>query len=437
MTQNTEKTQKAKQIGAVVSTLMRVVSGLFNMLSKPGFVLSVLVACISALILLFAAKNESMTPSLTFLMVSLVFFAAAIANEVITRRKWEENLSLYLNRLENRVGNLSNEHDKATSDNKKLTIAISGLIHQLKEKSTATEQRNLTDILLHIQEQSPLHKNTTAQIASVSSKSYDLPSFDDDTSTDEELSDAVVSELISTAVRHDRVDVFLQPIVRLPQRKIAFYEVYARLRAKKGGYLSASRYLDLARQDHLVPAIDNLLFMRAIQLIRRQKGADHQSIAYFLNVNADTFNNSALMADLVDFLGDNRHLAGKLVLEIAQKDFNALNASIWPVLKSLSQMGVRFSMDQVTLLDIDVTKLLSYNVVFVKIDSALLLDTLSSKVGQRAFMTLKKDFDNSGVDLIVQKIETEQNLRDILEYNIDFGQGYLFGEPEQSQKRAA
>jgi cyclic-di-GMP phosphodiesterase TipF (flagellum assembly factor) len=38
------------------------------------------------------------------------------------------------------------------------------------------------------------------------------------------------------------------------------------------------------------------------------------------------------------------------------------------------------------------------------------------------------------MDLIVEKIETEEMLLDLLELKIDFGQGYLFGEPRPTAK---
>jgi cyclic-di-GMP phosphodiesterase TipF (flagellum assembly factor) len=42
---------------------------------------------------------------------------------------------------------------------------------------------------------------------------------------------------------------------------------------------------------------------------------------------------------------------------------------------------------------------------------------------------LKGALDREAMDLIVEKIETEEMLLDLLDLNIDFGQGYLFGEP--------
>ena len=46
---------------------------------------------------------------------------------------------------------------------------------------------------------------------------------------------------------------------------------------------------------------------------------------------------------------------------------------------------------------------------------------------------LRTDLDRVGVDLIVEKIESEQTLLKLLDHNIDFGQGYLFGEPRISK----
>ena len=45
---------------------------------------------------------------------------------------------------------------------------------------------------------------------------------------------------------------------------------------------------------------------------------------------------------------------------------------------------------------------------------------------------LKRTMDLHGIDLIVEKLEEEQNLIELLDYRIDYGQGYLFGEPRLS-----
>ncbi len=42
---------------------------------------------------------------------------------------------------------------------------------------------------------------------------------------------------------------------------------------------------------------------------------------------------------------------------------------------------------------------------------------------------LKRTLDSYAIDLIVERIETEAMLLEVLDLHVDFGQGFLFGEP--------
>ena len=41
--------------------------------------------------------------------------------------------------------------------------------------------------------------------------------------------------------------------------------------------------------------------------------------------------------------------------------------------------------------------------------------------------------ERAGIQLIVEKIEKEEQLVDLLDYGINYGQGYLFGTPRLSR----
>jgi cyclic-di-GMP phosphodiesterase TipF (flagellum assembly factor) len=91
-------------------------------------------------------------------------------------------------------------------------------------------------------------------------------------------------------------------------------------------------------------------------------------------------------------------------------------------------------MDQVTDLQIDPRGLAERGFQFIKIEGDLLLslsDLENPALG--GVGALKQTLDAAGIDLIAEKIETEQKLVELLEYSIDFGQGYLFGEPRLSK----
>ena len=51
-----------------------------------------------------------------------------------------------------------------------------------------------------------------------------------------------IAKVIRAAVEANRIDLFLQPIVTLPQRKVRYYEAMARLRDEDGTLLTADRF---------------------------------------------------------------------------------------------------------------------------------------------------------------------------------------------------
>jgi len=86
--------------------------------------------------------------------------------------------------------------------------------------------------------------------------------------------DPVMLEIIRRSLEENRVDLFLQPIVSLPQRKPRFYECFSRIRDEDGAMVVPEQYLDIAKREGLIGAIDNMLLFRGVQLVRRLQKAN-------------------------------------------------------------------------------------------------------------------------------------------------------------------
>ncbi len=51
-----------------------------------------------------------------------------------------------------------------------------------------------------------------------------------------------IVELVRQAIEDHRIDLYLQPIVTLPQRKVRYYEAISRLRMEDGEIVAADRF---------------------------------------------------------------------------------------------------------------------------------------------------------------------------------------------------
>ncbi|MDZ5646627.1 EAL domain-containing protein [Nitrospirillum sp. BR 11828] len=245
--------------------------------------------------------------------------------------------------------------------------------------------------------------------------------------------DSAVMNGIREALRSDRVDIFLQPIVSLPQRKHRFYEVFSRIRLEDGSYLTPDRYLGVAARHKLMAPIDNLLLFRCVQLLRETEKR-HQNVGFFCNISAATLNDGTFMQEFVQFMGQHPNLVQKIIFELSQADLMQGDVFATGFLDGLRSLGFRFSMDQVDRFDVDWDQLAAHEIRFVKLDAARLLDPDGRFANPDKVTLLKRQLDRNNIDLIVEKIETDQQLLDLLDLFIDFGQGYLFGEPRMARR---
>jgi cyclic-di-GMP phosphodiesterase TipF (flagellum assembly factor) len=242
------------------------------------------------------------------------------------------------------------------------------------------------------------------------------------------LNETEVLDIVRHGLRRGSVDLFLQPIVRLPQRRPEYYECFSRIRAGDGSMIVPEQYIAIAEREGLVTDIDNLLLFRCVQLVRRTQKQD-RGIGFFLNISKHTLADKAFLQDFVDFLQGNPELAPDLIFEFRQEDVAETAGEAGAELHRLSALGFPFSMDKVTDLDLDGAALAQRGFRFVKIEAAVLLAELAREPRGIKLDRLRGKLRRYGIRLIVEKLESEENLIEVLDHGLELGQGYLFGEP--------
>ncbi len=240
---------------------------------------------------------------------------------------------------------------------------------------------------------------------------------------------------IRDAIASNRIDVYLQPVVRLPQRKVVYYEALTRLRSADGRLIEPHTYLGPAEASGLIGAIDNGLLFRCVQLLRRTERR-RPDLAFFCNVSGHTIADATFFPQFVEFLEQNSQLAQRLVLEFPFDGFLAHDAATRANLGRLMDYGYRFSVDHVTTLDVPARDLARRGVTFVKLDAGALLTRLRQAGGGAEARRLRNVLGITGVNLVVEKIENEADVIELLDLPIELGQGFRFGEPRLAREAA-
>jgi len=245
--------------------------------------------------------------------------------------------------------------------------------------------------------------------------------------------DGIIAAL-GRAIDGNKIDLYLQPIVTLPQRKVRYYEAMSRLKADNGDLVAAGDFLKYAEAGSLMPKLDHLTVLRCVQVVRRLL-LKNRDIGLFCNLSGATLTDAGF-ANFLEFIDANRAIGPSLVFEFTQSAVRAMGPIEHESLAALAERGFRFSMDNLSDLRVEPRELNDRGFRFIKAPAALLLNRVgaaSTDIHPADFSDLLGRF---GIDLIAERIESENMVVDLLDYDVRFGQGFLFAPPRPVRAEA-
>jgi len=388
-----------------------------------------LIGCYAALAAIVARELPALVPDLpsygAHAAAAFVFVAAALAHIAAVQVAVSRRLGRDVRVLTTAHDALRGSTEAKIAD---LTVLVSDGDVARSNAEIVSEMRVLRSLLTQLNAKRGMraaNATGTAKRDVLSNTTQPLPVIQP-----KSLSDAEVLEITKRALRENRVDLYLQPVVRLPQRDVQFYETFSRIRHEDGSVILPERYIAVAAEQGYISTIDNLLLFRCVQLVRRAL-RDNPNLGFFCNISRWSLSDKAFFPQFVDFLEHNTELAPVLFFEFGQDDLN--DADVETDLARLARLGFGLSIDRVRSLHIDIGALAKRGVKFLKVGA----DTLMSARHQADLPVhiedLKLAMKRAGIALIAEKVETEAMVISLIEHNIDFGQGYLFGEPKPSR----
>jgi cyclic-di-GMP phosphodiesterase TipF (flagellum assembly factor) len=234
--------------------------------------------------------------------------------------------------------------------------------------------------------------------------------------------------VVAQALQAGRLEIMLQPMVTLPQRKIRFYELTANLKTERGEVLLPEDYRAALDQGGLGAAFDSDILFRAVQILRRLQ-ARNRDVGLSLNLTTSTLTTGDKFREFVDFIEANAAIASSLVFEVPQSAYREFSVLEFEGLSAITRFGAKVGLDQVRDLRFDAKDLADRAFRFVKVPAYVILGragTLPSDIHPADLADLLARY---GVDLVATGVDTEAIVVDLLDFDVRFGQGMLFSPP--------
>jgi len=228
-------------------------------------------------------------------------------------------------------------------------------------------------------------------------------------------------ETLKQAIDEGRLVFHLVPIVTLPQRKAAGYDLMPRLMLEEGELADPPDFMPRRGGESVIRRIERLALEEAVTIARRARTSG-QPATLHVPVSRATLVDAATIDKGQVLLEANRAIAGAIVLNVADAEWGAMPLSERAALGAFVKKGVGLSLLGMRSLRADFGELAAEGVRTIRFDARRFIETPESFT----------DFHTSdvgdylrrfGVDAIATGVHTEDQLLTLLEDGIGLAQG--------------
>ncbi len=244
---------------------------------------------------------------------------------------------------------------------------------------------------------------------------------------------------ISSAVEEDRLELFFQPIIGIGKtagQSRGHYEILLRMRDEKGELVNPDRFIPAAERYNLMSTLDRWVIREALSTLadRNTDGDARYTIA--INLSGTSLSEDRFLEDVINELKKQKLPRGAICFEITETAAISNLSRVVHFMKSLKQLGCKFSLDDFGTGLSSFTYLKNLPVDYLKIDGHFIRNVAEDKVDESMVKAISEVGHAMGIETIAERVETKEVLEKLGELGIEYAQGYYIARPASVQSFA-
>ncbi|QEY15269.1 EAL domain-containing protein [Cellvibrio sp. KY-GH-1] len=276
-----------------------------------------------------------------------------------------------------------------------------------------------------------------ADIAMYSAKAHGRNNFQfyDETLSKQVSYRAQVETRFQRALEQEEFHLVYQPKINMESGKVKGFETLIRWNSPSLGVVSPAVFIPIAEDCGRINEIGDWVFKNASLQLEEwsRQGMIDKDFRLAVNFSTKQLNNPGFLSQLEKVFNEARIDPMHLEMEITETTLMSNPSSIVPLLRILSQMGITISVDDfgTGYSSLNYLKILPIHVL--KIDQSFIKDLFrdtNSEIITRSIINLAHNLD---LRVVAEGVETQEQNEFLLHHGCDFGQGYLYGKPQQAK----
>jgi diguanylate cyclase len=242
--------------------------------------------------------------------------------------------------------------------------------------------------------------------------------------------DQTLHDDLQIALEQEQFQLYYQPIVDLDSKTILGFEALIRWQHPERGFISPLSFIPLAEATGLINPIGKWVIDRACNQLYEwtEQFPDISDLTVSVNVSTKQLANPDLIDYVEKVLQETKIAPHGLKLEITESSVMGDPDRAMHILSRLQDLGVQFYMDDFGTGYSSLRRLNDFPIDVLKIDQSFIKQ--EEWVVVNAILMLASALDKA---VIIEGIETEDQLLALKNLGCRHGQGYLFSRPLDRQ----
>jgi diguanylate cyclase (GGDEF)-like protein len=231
--------------------------------------------------------------------------------------------------------------------------------------------------------------------------------------------------LIKTAIKHDMITPYFQPIYNNKTKQIEKYECLARIKTLDNRLLMPFEFIEISVKGKLYHQITRTMIRKSFQYF------EDKDFEFSINLSIHDIDNEITYDYIIDSLRNYAH-PHKVVFEILETDKIENYEKLKDFIKVVKGFGCKIAIDDFGSGYSNFSHVLSLNVDYLKIDASLVKNILNDANSRVITQTIIDFAVNLNLKTIAEYVEDKESHELLDKIGAHYIQGYFIGKPKES-----
>lgn len=235
--------------------------------------------------------------------------------------------------------------------------------------------------------------------------------------------------VLEQMVGKERFLVYFQPKISVQNRSLIGAEALVRYKTSRGTIVAPDQFIPILEEVHLISIVDFYVFDSVCAKISEWLEEGNSIVPVSVNFSRCSLVEENFSQRLEEIWRKYNIPKAYIEIEVTETIETNDNYSFLRVMEIIRNLGFAITIDDFGVRYANLSLFTTANFDVLKIDKSLITDLPENKRAQAVLQSITDICRKMGVHLIVEGVETEEQLDVLKQINCDGAQGYLFSRP--------